>query len=87
MRRRVGVNSPWMTARRLRALPGCTWSPGWRCCGPGEQVFTAMLDGWGSQQLARKLAVATVAGRQRVVRAYRQPRRGVPVGVDAADGR
>src|SRR5215218_5329833 len=37
---------------------------------PEEQVFAAMLDGWGSQQLARNLAPATVAGRQRVVRAF-----------------
>jgi hypothetical protein len=37
---------------------------------PEEQVFAAMLDGSGSQQLARNLAPATVAGRQRVVRAF-----------------
>jgi integrase/recombinase XerC len=37
---------------------------------PEEQVFAAMLDGWGSQQLARNLAPATVAGRQRVVRVF-----------------
>jgi hypothetical protein len=54
---------------------------------PREQMFTAMLDGWGSQQLARKLAAATVAGRQRVVRAFASHAGGVPVGVDAADGR
>jgi integrase/recombinase XerC len=37
---------------------------------PEEQVFAAMLDGWGSQQVARNLALGTVQGRQRVVRAF-----------------
>src|SRR5574341_1182202 len=37
---------------------------------PEEQVFAAMLEGWGSQQMARNLAVTTVEGRQRVVRAF-----------------
>jgi integrase/recombinase XerC len=37
---------------------------------PEEQVFAAMLDGWGSQQLARNLAPGTVQGRQRAVRAF-----------------
>jgi integrase/recombinase XerC len=37
---------------------------------PEEQVFAAMLDGWGSQQVARNLAPATVEGRQRVVRGF-----------------
>ncbi|HEV8651840.1 MAG TPA: site-specific integrase, partial [Actinomycetes bacterium] len=37
---------------------------------PEEQVFVAMLDGWGSQQLARNLAPGTVEGRQRAVRAF-----------------
>ncbi len=37
---------------------------------PEEQVFAAMLDGWGSRQLARNLAPGTVQGRQRVVRAF-----------------
>jgi integrase/recombinase XerC len=37
---------------------------------PEEQVFAAMLEGWGSQQLARNLAPGTVAGRQRAVRAF-----------------
>jgi integrase/recombinase XerC len=37
---------------------------------PEEQVFAAMLDGWGSQQLARNLAPGTVEGRQRAVRAF-----------------
>ena len=37
---------------------------------PEEQVFAAMLDGWGSQQLARNLAPGTVDGRQRAVRAF-----------------
>jgi integrase/recombinase XerC len=43
---------------------------------PEEQVFAAMLDGWGSQQAARNLAPGTVAGRQRAVRAFAaMPRR------------
>jgi integrase/recombinase XerC len=37
---------------------------------PGEQVFTAMLDGWRAQQLARNLAFATIARREAVVRAF-----------------
>jgi integrase/recombinase XerC len=37
---------------------------------PEEQVFAAMLDGWGSQQLARNLAAGTVEGRRRTVRAF-----------------
>lgn len=37
---------------------------------PDEQVFTAMLDGWASQQMARNLAAGTVEGRARAVRAF-----------------
>lgn len=37
---------------------------------PEGQVFAAMLDGWGSQQLARNLAAGTVEGRRRMVRAF-----------------
>jgi integrase/recombinase XerC len=37
---------------------------------PEEQVFTAMLDGWRNQQLARNLAFSTIEGRERVVRAF-----------------
>ena len=37
---------------------------------PEEQVFSAMLDGWRNQQLARNLAFSTVEGRERVVRAF-----------------
>jgi site-specific recombinase XerD len=37
---------------------------------PAEQVFSAMLDGWRSQQLARNLAVATVGKRLAAVRAF-----------------
>jgi integrase/recombinase XerC len=54
---------------------------------PEEQVFAAMLAGWGSQQLARNLAPGTVEGRQRGGADVRGPRRGLAVGVDAADGR
>ncbi len=35
-----------------------------------EQVFTAMLDGWADQQLARNLAAETIAKRAAAVRAF-----------------
>ncbi len=38
---------------------------------PDEQVFTAMLAGWRSQQLARNLAVATIEKRLAVIRIFR----------------
>jgi integrase len=37
---------------------------------PDEQAFTAMLDGWRNQQLARRLAFSTVEAHERVVRAF-----------------
>ncbi|WP_219420720.1 hypothetical protein [Pseudonocardia nigra] len=37
---------------------------------PEEQMFTAMLDGWRNQQLARNLALATIAARERAARAF-----------------
>jgi integrase/recombinase XerC len=37
---------------------------------PDEQAFTAMLEGWAAQQLARRLAAGTVTSRQRAVRAF-----------------
>ena len=37
---------------------------------PEEQVFTAMLDGWRNQQLARNLAFSTINGREKVVGAF-----------------
>ncbi|MFG2563742.1 tyrosine-type recombinase/integrase, partial [Streptomyces sp. NPDC048496] len=37
---------------------------------PDEQVFTAMLDGWRNQQLARNLAFSTIEGREKVVQAF-----------------
>ncbi|GAA2970900.1 site-specific integrase [Streptomyces enissocaesilis] len=37
---------------------------------PDEQVFTAMLDGWRNQQLARNLAFSTIEGREKTVRAF-----------------
>jgi integrase/recombinase XerC len=37
---------------------------------PGEQVFTAMLEGWQAQQLARNLAFATIGRRVAMVRAF-----------------
>ncbi|MBA3488822.1 MAG: site-specific integrase [Longispora sp.] len=39
---------------------------------PDEQVFTAMLDGWRNQQLARNLAFGTIEGRENAVRAFTQ---------------
>ena len=33
---------------------------------PEEQVFTAMLDGWRNQQLARNLAFSTINGREKL---------------------
>ena len=51
---------------------------------PEEQVFSAMLEGWRNQQLARNLALATIddSGTRRP-RVHR-PRRHVPVAVDRA---
>ncbi|MCI2424368.1 site-specific integrase [Saccharopolyspora sp. K220] len=37
---------------------------------PEEQVFAAMLDGWRNQQLARNLALSTIDGREKAVRAF-----------------
>jgi integrase/recombinase XerC len=37
---------------------------------PEEQVFTAMLDGWRNQQLARNLAFSTINGREKAVGAF-----------------
>lgn len=37
---------------------------------PEEQVFTAMLDGWRNQQLARNLAFSTIEGRENAVRSF-----------------
>ena len=37
---------------------------------PEEQVFTAMLEGWRHQQLARNLALATITARERAARAF-----------------
>nr|WP_324197985.1 tyrosine-type recombinase/integrase [Nocardia abscessus] len=37
---------------------------------PDEQVFTAMLDGWRNQQLARNLAFSTINSREKAVRAF-----------------
>ena len=38
---------------------------------PAEQVFHAMLDGWRNQQLSRNLSFATIAGREQLVRRFR----------------
>jgi integrase/recombinase XerC len=37
---------------------------------PEEHLFTAMLDGWRNQQLARRLTFSTMEGRERVIRAF-----------------
>ncbi|MBV8992734.1 MAG: hypothetical protein JO287_03305 [Pseudonocardiales bacterium] len=37
---------------------------------PEEQMFTAMLDGWRNQQLARNLTLSTISGRERAVQAF-----------------
>lgn len=37
---------------------------------PGEQVFTATLDGWRVQQLAWNLASSAVGRREAMVRAF-----------------
>jgi integrase/recombinase XerC len=37
---------------------------------PEEQAFESMLDGWRNQQLARNLALSTIAGREARVRAF-----------------
>jgi site-specific recombinase XerD len=44
--------------------------PGVRLLRPDEQVFTAMVEGWASQQLARNLAPGTIAKREQAVRAF-----------------
>jgi site-specific recombinase XerD len=54
---------------------------------PDEQVFTAMLDGWRNQQLARNLAFGTIDGRENTVRAFARhadafPWRWTPLMVD-----
>ncbi|PSK67818.1 Tyrosine recombinase XerC [Micromonospora sp. MH33] len=56
-----------------RAAPGSAalqLADGVRLLRPDEQVFTAMLDGWRNQQLARNLSFGTVESRQRAVRAF-----------------
>lgn len=37
---------------------------------PEEQVFSAMLQGWRAQQMARNLSVGTAEGRERTVQAF-----------------
>ena len=37
---------------------------------PQEQALAAMLDGWGAQQMARRLAPATVTAQRRAVVAF-----------------
>jgi hypothetical protein len=54
---------------------------------PEEQVFAAMLEGRGSQQVARNLPAGTVQGRQRVVRPFATHAAAYPCRVDAPDGR
>lgn len=65
MRMRVGDVRPGSTSV-IPPLPGA----GVALLHPQEQVFDAMLGGWRNQQLARRLAFATVEQRQRQVRAF-----------------
>lgn len=56
--------------RRVPGAAGLRVVSGLPLLHPEEQVFTAMLEGWRAQQMARNLAVGTVEGRERVVRAF-----------------
>jgi site-specific recombinase XerD len=59
--------------RGLAAAPGAVrlhLADGVPLLRPDEQVFTAMLEGWRNQQLARNLARSTVEGRENTVRAF-----------------
>jgi integrase/recombinase XerC len=61
-----------MTARRDVA-PGAArlhLADGVALLRPEDQVFEAMLAGWRNQQMARNLAVSTVDGRERRLRAF-----------------
>lgn len=56
-----------------RLAPGAAeqhLAPGVALLRPEESVFTAMLDGWRAQQLARNLAFGTIDGREHAVRAF-----------------
>ena len=57
-------------AGRVPGAAGLHLTAGVPLLHPGEQVFTAMLDGWRAQQLARNLAFSTVARREAIVRAF-----------------
>ena len=64
-----------------RAAPGSAvlqLADGVRLLRPDEQVFTAMLDGWRNQQLARNLSFGTVESRQRSVRAFAEHAQALP---------
>jgi integrase/recombinase XerC len=60
----VGVDGRAPGAAVLQLVPGV------RLLRPDEQVFTAMLDGWADQQLARNLAASTIEKRASAVRAF-----------------
>jgi integrase/recombinase XerC len=60
----VGEEGPVPGAARLHLALGVP------LLRPDEQVFAAMLAGWRNQQLARNLAIGTVEGRERAVRAF-----------------
>ncbi len=49
---------------------GLQLAGGARLLRPDEQVFSAMLDGWRAQQLARNLAFSTIGKREAAVRAF-----------------
>jgi len=60
----MGLNGRAPGAAAVRLVPGVS------LLRADEQVFTAMLDGWADQQLARNLAASTVAKRAAAVRAF-----------------
>ena len=49
---------------------GLVLADGVRLLHPEDQLFTAMLQGWRNQQLARNLAFSTIASREQQVRAF-----------------
>lgn len=55
---------------RVQGAAGLDLADGIGLLRPEEQVFSAMLEGWRHQQLARNLSIATIAVRERAVRAF-----------------
>jgi hypothetical protein len=82
-----GGHLRWRTKGPPRVRPGCTWSPGCRCCDPrsrySPRCWTAgAVSATGPQPRARDCEGPPAGGA-----GVRRSRWGVPVGVDAADGR